>query len=200
MNTPVKIIRKNLMTHPSIFKNRADVMNHLFLTIGTGYHWDNGEIVYDDTDVIVPTVEEAIQTIVKWHKYRNCRYTMLNLDLSMLAASAREATDDNELTLCIDETENAIRRNINRSTDRLVQDILQIVNIDRIYAEPLKSTVDLYPLCSSSNLYNIPDNITSEWKDCAKEFYEYITTEPEFNDYVKKYSNELNDIKIKLYG
>jgi len=33
--------------HPTLFKERADCLNHLFCTIGNGYEWYNGELVSD---------------------------------------------------------------------------------------------------------------------------------------------------------
>ena len=31
--------------YPGLFKERVDVLNHLFCVIGNGYDWKNGELV-----------------------------------------------------------------------------------------------------------------------------------------------------------
>lgn len=31
--------------YPTLFKERADCLNHLFCTIGNGYHWKDGELI-----------------------------------------------------------------------------------------------------------------------------------------------------------
>lgn len=38
-------IQKMFNDYPSLFKERADCLNHLFCTIGNGYDWENGELV-----------------------------------------------------------------------------------------------------------------------------------------------------------
>ena len=38
-------IQKMFNDYPSLFKERADCLNHLFCTIGNGYYWENGELV-----------------------------------------------------------------------------------------------------------------------------------------------------------
>lgn len=40
--------------YPGLFKERADVLNHLFCVIGNGYEWENGELV----DNYMPTNSE----------------------------------------------------------------------------------------------------------------------------------------------
>ena len=46
-------IRDCFDNYPCLFKERADVLNQLFCTIGNGYRWVNGELVAN-----VPTGEE----------------------------------------------------------------------------------------------------------------------------------------------
>lgn len=39
-------IQEMFENFPALFKERADCLNHLFCTIGNGYEWINGELVY----------------------------------------------------------------------------------------------------------------------------------------------------------
>ena len=34
--------------YPTLFKDRSDCLNHLFCTIGNGYHWCDGELIGDE--------------------------------------------------------------------------------------------------------------------------------------------------------
>lgn len=43
--------------YPTLFKDRADCLNHLFCVIGNGYEWINGELV-EDIDVDTYSKEE----------------------------------------------------------------------------------------------------------------------------------------------
>jgi hypothetical protein len=36
--------------YPTLFKERSDCLDHLFCTIGNGYHWHNGELCSNDDD------------------------------------------------------------------------------------------------------------------------------------------------------
>lgn len=52
-----------MITYPSLFPTPIYVYAHLFLTIGNGYEWKDGELVYDDENSLCNTVEEAINRI-----------------------------------------------------------------------------------------------------------------------------------------
>lgn len=39
-------IQKMFDDYPTLYKERADCLNHLFCTIGNGYDWQNGELVF----------------------------------------------------------------------------------------------------------------------------------------------------------
>ena len=41
-DTIIDMIRR----HPLITKNKVDVYDHLFMTVGNGYVWVDGELVY----------------------------------------------------------------------------------------------------------------------------------------------------------
>lgn len=43
-------IQEMFNNFPTLFKERSDCLDHLFCTIGNGYHWNNGELCYDDAD------------------------------------------------------------------------------------------------------------------------------------------------------
>lgn len=38
--------------YPTLFKERSDCLDHLFCTIGNGYHWSNGELCDNDDEGI----------------------------------------------------------------------------------------------------------------------------------------------------
>ena len=41
-DTVIDMIRR----HPLITKNKVDAYDHLFMTVGNGYEWVDGELVY----------------------------------------------------------------------------------------------------------------------------------------------------------
>ena len=54
----------SMREYPSISENKLDVYNHLFLTNGNGYYWENGELIekYNKRLDII-TIEEAIDKL-----------------------------------------------------------------------------------------------------------------------------------------
>ena len=51
-------VKASIMLYPTIQKTKLDVYEHMFLVIGNGYDWVNGELVAEKR---VPTVQEAIE-------------------------------------------------------------------------------------------------------------------------------------------
>ena len=41
-------IKSMIIMCPRIFPTKLSVYNHLFLTIGNGYRWENGELISED--------------------------------------------------------------------------------------------------------------------------------------------------------
>ena len=63
-------IRYALMAWPLIETNRLTVLDQMFLTIGNGYEWKNGELVErvhgrEITPEDIPTAEEAVKLVVQ---------------------------------------------------------------------------------------------------------------------------------------
>lgn len=56
--------------YPTLFKERSDCLDHLFCTIGNGYHWHNGELCSNDDDY--PIDEAYLESCLvdgKAHQY-----------------------------------------------------------------------------------------------------------------------------------
>ena len=54
-------IKYCIMNYPAIFSNVADVMDHLFLTVGNGYEWVNGELI--DKGDNIPNLQSAFDKL-----------------------------------------------------------------------------------------------------------------------------------------
>lgn len=58
-------IRKSLLIYPELFKNKWSVCHHLFVVIGNGFKWVDGELVCDDLNENINTIEDAIDYKLK---------------------------------------------------------------------------------------------------------------------------------------
>ena len=43
-------IKSMIIMYPLLFQTKLSVYNHLFLTIGNGYRWENGELISEDDE------------------------------------------------------------------------------------------------------------------------------------------------------
>lgn len=56
-------IYEMMLTYPDLFHNSAEACNHLFLTIGNGCEWKNGELVSDAP--MCHTIKDAIHRVIE---------------------------------------------------------------------------------------------------------------------------------------
>ena len=60
------------------------------------------------------------------------------------------------------------------SIKMLKQDVLATLDIDYRITDFTPDRKDIYPLCSSAKILNIPNDITPEWTEAINEFYSYL--------------------------
>lgn len=44
-------IKSIIIMFPRLFSTKLSVYNHLFLTNGNGYRWENGELIMEETQI-----------------------------------------------------------------------------------------------------------------------------------------------------
>lgn len=121
---------------PSLFSNRQECFDHLFMTVGCGYDWMFGQLVESgqynkeihDEDYLNPKVVKAKQSI-KNIKKKN------KIDKELYEFNRMEALEED--------------------------------GIDIGPYDPNKR--HWYPISSSSNILNIPDDIKPDWKAAVEE-------------------------------
>ena len=69
--------------YPGIFKERADCLNQLFCSIGNGFYWQDGELIWKE----IP--DEEINTLLDWAK-ANCH----EISLTEVWAKGGEGGED----------------------------------------------------------------------------------------------------------
>lgn len=65
-------VKNCLYKNPALFQNALDVYEHLFCVNGNGYKWINGELIYEDDDVIV--YDSTNDAIIKYLQDRLVDY------------------------------------------------------------------------------------------------------------------------------
>ena len=174
-------IKKCILSCPLIFKNKLEVYNHLFLTNGNGFKWVNGELI-DDSLNNDYSLEDSIYDIL----LDDFKYDLLTSTVELYSEYDDEATDK-----IIERFKSFNEKNFNLIKHVLSIDKLMDMSLDECEIN------NLYPLCKYACILNIPDNITDDWKECVKKFYNFLmkSTNPMVNEYIEKYSKELKSLK-----
>ena len=145
-----KHIRDVLITYPSIFRNKLCVYNHIFLTIGNGYSWDDSGNLTCCED-LASSINNAIYNAVSENFSSLYRLTKLIVDHFSL--TNRDDSSVEDLT-------NSLEDLCAKCRSGLITQIDTILDVDML--ENDVSIVDdfrFYPISKYSIIANIPDNV-----------------------------------------
>ena len=171
-------IKSMIIMCPRLFPTKLSVYDHLFLTNGNGYRWENGELISKDDEENC-SIEDGLEALFN----DELQYGLLKRYLNI--------TTDSEDIINYIKRENKEKLELTKV----------IVNYEKIINEKLHiSNEELYPLSKYSKILNIPDDIKDDWKNAIKEFLDFIMTseENEVIIYRNQYINELSKVKYKI--
>lgn len=141
-------IRLSILNYPTIFKNRSDVLDHLFCVIGNGYEWENGELVAADTNREATNKREAKKALTDWLSGTRER---LGLDFDYeFSYRERKKPKESRVTFA--------RRWMKVRWADAYEAIEDIDN--RVSETPDKS---FYPICEYSRMCTVPDDVREDW-------------------------------------
>jgi len=143
-------IRKSMREYPSLFYNRTQVIEHLFLVIGNGGDWVNGQIKFcddraryhrrkfqDPREVIRPYRD--VKTEIAWKKLIG------------------ERVDEFEIRFLKEHV-----KEHNRQTKLIVENVKTLSKLHVPQA-------DYYPICEYSAIIDMPDDVRVDWLKGALE-------------------------------
>ena len=194
-DTIIDMIRR----YPLITKNKVDVYDHLFLTVGNGYEWKDGELVYwNEEQRYKMSIEDAIRkqlfgtdkdiimTAVFKSHLNDVRYDFLETDVS------------NEQDMIIDIKAGELTDKMISQKVRLMDQISKILHAEEEADKPcwMHNESDLYDMSGYSKICDIPENITDDWKNAIIEFYNFIMTDSHLKvvEYRKKYGERMTEV------
>lgn len=195
MNLKDSVIN-SMREYPSISGNKLDVYDHLFLTIGNGYDWVNGELIEPSNEKPnVISIEDAIDNLFN-DEYR------IDLTTDRMFFYIGELNKD----------EKVVKESLQYDLKRYAQNVKTIINAEKlvnqslfeiepiISLEGLEPECILYPLSKYSKIMNIPDDIKPDWLDGIKELMDYLLKSdfPSVVEYRTTYKNELNQIVQRI--
>lgn len=155
--TPEKTIKKMMMLHPSVNDKRLKCLDHLFLVIGNGYKWENGELVGDIT---------LTENETEWREIGIKNMFDMFTDIYV-------ETSFGEKSEYFDVYKGSMKRGLERLKNNIISTLPEQFE-KKINNMDMPNNFDLYPLCEYSKIMNIPNDITDEWKECVREFYNFL--------------------------
>lgn len=178
-------IKSMIIMHPLIFPTKLSVYDHLFLTNGNGYRWENGELISLDYNKTNYSVEDGLEALFNnEYQYQLLESYISNFDDPKEFVSYLKKENKQKLKL--------VKRILN--AENIVEEELHMSNKEEEILHLL------YPLSKYSAILNIPTDIKDDWKDAIKEFLDFIMTSEEDKviKYRNQYINELSEIQYKI--
>lgn len=189
-----KLIKRCIMEYPSLYANALEVLDQLLLTIGGGYSWVNGEICYcisNELDDIDPL--EAVKKVIERDED------------TLLAIIPRAWNKPKEMC------EKIISGFLFNSDNRKIRDIMRIKEADKRAVDYSLETIDsewsgvivddkyAFHIYDSSNIMNLPDNITPEWLDAVETLFNVMKNNEDRvkcgKDYLQKIEKRIKELR-----
>ena len=194
-DTIIDMIRR----HPLITKNKVDAYDHLFLTVGNGYEWRDGELVYwNEKQRYKMNIEDAIHARLFGTDKDILMTSVFTSHLNDIRYDFLDTDDSDEQDMIIDLKASELTVKMNNKKSYLMGQISKILHAEEEADKPcqMHNESDLYDMSGYSKICNIPDNITDDWKNAIIEFYNFIMTDSHLKiiEYRKKYGERITEV------
>ena len=187
-----------LRRYPLITKNKVDAYDHLFLTVGNGYEWKDGELVYwNEEQRYKMNIEDAIRKQLFSKDKDILMEAVFKSHLNDVRYDFLETPDSNEQDMIIDIKAGELTDMMISKKVRLMDQISKILHAEEEADKPcwMHNESDLYDISGYSKICNIPENITDDWKNAIIEFYNFIMTDSHLKivEFRKKYGDRITE-------
>lgn len=178
--TPKETIISNVLNYPLISQTNGEIQYHMFITIGNGYEWINGELVDEYDNYVLPSsIDDAIINLFKEYKDENNIWS-------------KHVKNTGKVFPLLNHIE---------------KQVLTILKANSMFDEPLEIYFDkikneslLLNICEYSKIYDLPKEIKKDWYDCVVNFLNhfepYVKNDNKQKEYIDEIRNKLKTIKI----
>lgn len=199
-----KTLRSSLMFWSYIFHNALEVYDHLFLVIGNGYEWKNGQLVSHEDKK--PNLREAIQKEIQTtFKYDDFDLDFYNASKDIFESDTEAINYFFETSKKMKEHEvNGLLKRVDMifNTDERMTDFSFEAIENEITYKTLNEKFMFYPISKYSEICNLPDNIKKDWLEAAERFYNFMlehkdrVEDPE--NFIPRIGERIKELKEKL--
>lgn len=157
MNTVDRKVYESLLTYPSLHHSRFDVLAHLFLVNGNGYVWgEDGTIV----SAFPPHLSEAFNEETARKEFFE------EVEQSVKLREEWEITPTADQLLRDDFTRAQLQFRLDH--------IETIASLKLSYWDTIRTGILDHLSVNYALIFNIPENVTPEWKQAALEILDFI--------------------------
>tara|TARA_R110000851_G_scaffold295959_1_gene450961 strand:- start:109 stop:690 length:582 start_codon:yes stop_codon:yes gene_type:complete len=170
MNSVDTFVLQSMRSYPSIFPTREEVLSHALFVIGNGIPWVNGEFVSDRLHITMEAGLVRFDDELTKDRERvddmladiNDNEDMTDIATEMYARAAAWYDDDRKVV-------------INADTLAVIKCPVAAANVG-YYGQGFSTY---------SNIYNTPQDVTSEWLEACYEAAEWVKAEnPHYTDII----------------
>lgn len=164
-----------LLTYPSLFVSTWDVYHHWFCVNGNGYEWVKGQLVDICGGKECKTVEQALEKVQR-------RYTKQTEEQKEFLAKFKDEP----------KIYNKLKAIYGNDLETYSDRVRNWKQISETLGEPTRENGKIYPLCEYAKILNIPEDIKPDWKQAAKEMYDWLVEHPDWTSETdKKYIKQI---------
>jgi hypothetical protein len=129
-------LKEMTLAYPSIFPNEDAAIDHLYLTIGNGYEWKNGALVYEYANDEKSEVRKMLLKGVPEHKIK--AWVKKQDDIFWK------------------------KMNENDPSWKMLKKLRDKYKLDEMVNEPPRP-LEAYTICEYSAIWNVPKNAKPDW-------------------------------------
>ena len=149
--TVEETLRRNLLIFPGLFPTALELFNHMFLVIGNGYYWVNGELV------------ELV----------NCRGIPKLKDIVLEKISTRLNPSSISILYRLAEASGSTA-GIEKEVSEVIREVRLIFEVDQRITSFESPEYKFSELTEYSKLCCLPDDIKNDWLNAAEKMYNLL--------------------------
>lgn len=153
--------------YPTLFKERADCLNHLFCVIGNGYSWVDGELVLNEDEITKKELKRLESRLVDGKAFQYNKLSLKAEAMLYLKETIDEGFYDNFPAKVTEELIEARKKTIDKLPDNVYHRNPREKRWGFYINIPGKERIDYGR--KYAKLWNYPTDIKPDWLEAIEE-------------------------------
>lgn len=153
--------------YPTLFKERADCLNHLFCVIGNGYSWVNGELVLNEDKITKKEIKILESRLVDGKAFQHNKLSLKAEAIIYLEESVKEGFYEEFPAEVAEKLIEARKKTIDKLPDDVYYRSPRSKRWGFYVNIPGKERIDYHK--EYAELWNYPTDIKPDWIEAIEE-------------------------------